>query len=175
MTVVGVCLEFGPPIAPGCGHAMVAADERCVCPECGAVCRGRFRGCPEVWNRGPQAVSLAREPPGGRGVARARPAPGQMRAEESHEASTAPTGEPPPTANGGVGYSGRPEPSAISDLATALSEVVATAGRQPNESQELQLRSLLERIESRLDELIAGLPELRRPGTRVADDPGAQR
>ena len=153
---------------------MVAADDRCVCPECGAVCRGRFPGCPEVWNRGPQAVSLAREAPGGRGVARAWPAAGQMGAEESHEASAPPTGEPPPTANGGVRYSGRPEPMAISDLATALSGVVATAGRQLNESRELQLRSLLEKIESRLDELIAALPEPRRPGTRVTDHPSAE-
>jgi hypothetical protein len=175
MAVVGVCLEFGPPIVPGCGHAMVAADDRCACPACGAVCRGRFRGCPEVWNRGPQAVSVAGEAPGGPGVARARPAAGGMGADESHEAWTAPTGEPPPTANGRVRHPGQPEPMAISDLAAALSDVVATAGRQLNESQELQLRSLLERIESRLDELIEGLPEPRPPGTRVADDPAAER
>ncbi len=32
---------------------MVAASGCCMCPHCGAVCTGRFKGCDEVWARGP--------------------------------------------------------------------------------------------------------------------------
>lgn len=36
---------------------MVAGDSACTCPECETVCKGRFRGCEEVWARGPREVS----------------------------------------------------------------------------------------------------------------------
>jgi hypothetical protein len=64
---------------------------------------------------------------------------------------------------------------AIIDLAEALADAVATVGHHLHESQELQLRSLLEKIESRLDELSAALPEPGSSRARTTDDLGAER
>ncbi len=38
---------------------MVPGIGACSCATCGTVCTGRFRGCPDVWERGPQPVVLA--------------------------------------------------------------------------------------------------------------------
>jgi hypothetical protein len=46
---MGFCAEFGPVITEGCDHLMVAGVDSCSCPECGAVCRGQFEGCSDVW------------------------------------------------------------------------------------------------------------------------------
>jgi hypothetical protein len=32
---------------------MIASEQSCTCHECGVVCRGRFRGCADVWAKGP--------------------------------------------------------------------------------------------------------------------------
>jgi hypothetical protein len=37
---------------------MVAGSSSCSCAVCGAVCTGRFAGCPEVWERGPVHAKL---------------------------------------------------------------------------------------------------------------------
>ncbi len=37
---------------------MVAGESSCRCSTCGAVCEGRFAGCPEVWAAGPREVTL---------------------------------------------------------------------------------------------------------------------
>lgn len=37
---------------------MVAGESSCRCSTCGAVCEGRFAGCPAVWAAGPREVSL---------------------------------------------------------------------------------------------------------------------
>ena len=58
---MGRCHEFGLQIHDGCGHPMVAGDSACACSECGVVCGGRFAGCPDVWARGPQPVTLVAE------------------------------------------------------------------------------------------------------------------
>jgi hypothetical protein len=63
---------------------------------------------------------------------------------------------------------------AIIDLAQALVDALATVGHDLHESQELQLRSLLDKIESRLDELSAALPEPGSSRTRRTDDPGPE-
>ena len=34
---------------------MMAGSSACTCAKCGAVCSGRFNGCPAVWERGPVA------------------------------------------------------------------------------------------------------------------------
>jgi hypothetical protein len=39
---------------------MIAGPRSCACPECGAVCQGRFSGCEAVWAAGPQNVNLRR-------------------------------------------------------------------------------------------------------------------
>jgi hypothetical protein len=57
--LVGWCHEFGPQIHEGCNHPMVARADSCSCDRCGTVCRGRFNGCPAVWERG---VSFAGPP-----------------------------------------------------------------------------------------------------------------
>jgi hypothetical protein len=67
--------------------------------------------------------------------------------------------DPPLIANDGPAVVGPLEPTAIADLAQALADAIATVGRQLHEDQELQLRSLLEKIESRLDELLAASRE----------------
>lgn len=54
---MGLCLEFGPQIRPGCGHAMVAGEDACSCPQCGVVCGGRFAGCSAVWAAGPRSAN----------------------------------------------------------------------------------------------------------------------
>lgn len=46
---MGFCAEFGPVITEGCEHLMVAGVDSCSCPDCGAVCKGQFDGCREVW------------------------------------------------------------------------------------------------------------------------------
>ncbi|MBK9181076.1 MAG: hypothetical protein IPM45_16225 [Acidimicrobiales bacterium] len=67
---MGWCHEFGVEICAGCGEAMVPGVGACSCATCGTVCTGRFRGCPDVWERGPQPVVLA-----GRRTAPARATP----------------------------------------------------------------------------------------------------
>ena len=62
---MGRCNEFGLQIHDGCGHAMVAGDTACNCPECGVECRGRFAACPDVWARGPQSLPPDPEPAAG--------------------------------------------------------------------------------------------------------------
>jgi hypothetical protein len=57
---MGWCHAFGPQIREGCDHAMVAGSRSCSCPECGAVCPGKFPGCTAVWAAGPQKVNLRR-------------------------------------------------------------------------------------------------------------------
>ncbi len=42
-------------IKSDCNHHMRAEESSCVCPGCGAVCRGQFGACPDVWARGVQA------------------------------------------------------------------------------------------------------------------------
>lgn len=61
---MGWCHEFGPTIAAGCGHPMVAGSHGCTCSVCGADCRGRFEGCPRVWERGPHPLPVTPRPPG---------------------------------------------------------------------------------------------------------------
>jgi len=36
-------------ISAGCDHRMRAEASSCVCPGCGTVCTGLFKGCPDVW------------------------------------------------------------------------------------------------------------------------------
>lgn len=56
---MGLCHEFGTQIRDGCDHPMRANADNCSCPDCGTVCDGLFEGCPDVWARGPQPVSIA--------------------------------------------------------------------------------------------------------------------
>lgn len=56
---MGLCHEFGTQIRDGCDHPMHANPHSCSCPECDSVCKGLFEGCPDVWERGPQAVTIA--------------------------------------------------------------------------------------------------------------------
>jgi hypothetical protein len=154
---------------------MVAAVQRCVCPECGAVCRGRFQGCPSVWTTGPEALSLGRQVAGEGSVnPGSRSGVGNTGLGVSHAAPTLPPDDPPLIAHDGPVVVGPLEPKAITDLAQALADAIATVGRQLHEDQELQLRSLLEKIESRLDELMAAsreplpiAPNDRQSGPRV--------
>ncbi len=53
---------------------MVAGGSTCTCAQCGAVCRGRFTGCVDVWARGPRSVTV-RVKPTEEPVRRSRPAP----------------------------------------------------------------------------------------------------
>jgi hypothetical protein len=46
---MGHCSVFDCQIAPGCDQPMEAHADHCSCPECGAVCPGRYDGCPDVW------------------------------------------------------------------------------------------------------------------------------
>ncbi|MBW3548159.1 MAG: hypothetical protein KY452_08530 [Actinobacteria bacterium] len=57
---MGRCYEFGPKIVEGCDHPMTAEPSSCSCERCGAVCTGRFRGCADVWDKGPRHVAARR-------------------------------------------------------------------------------------------------------------------
>lgn len=59
---MGWCQEFGAEVRAGCGHAMTARPSSCACPECGAVCEGKFAGCAVVWANGPRLSSVHRPP-----------------------------------------------------------------------------------------------------------------
>lgn len=59
---MGWCQEFGPQISEGCDHAMVAGSSACSCPHCGAVCKGKFGGCVNVWARGPDQTLVRTAP-----------------------------------------------------------------------------------------------------------------
>lgn len=143
---VGVCLEFGPHIAVGCGEAMVAADGRCVCPACGAVCRGRFQGCSAVWDRGPQPVPLVSKAP----VAAAKG--GQEPRRPAHLRGD----DHPPSARDGAAVASPPEHVAVTEMARSLEDAVAAVGRV-EAGQEVQLRPLLVKIEAQLDDILAAL------------------
>lgn len=63
---MGRCYEFGAEIHAGCEFAMVVAAEggRCECAGCGAVCPGRFNGCPSVTSKpgySPKGAPVATE------------------------------------------------------------------------------------------------------------------
>lgn len=73
---MGRCYEFGPKIVEKCAHPMTAGSSSCSCEVCGAVCTGRFRGCADVWDKGPRHVAAS--------------GPGS-----SHRLDTAPAGDTP--------------------------------------------------------------------------------
>ena len=171
MPPVGICLEFGPRITEGCDEVMRAADQRCVCPGCGAVCRGRFQGCAEVWKRGPQAVNLVSKAATGRSTARARSGLGPEGREQPDHLTRLP-GDPPPSANNGSVVSTPVEHTAAT-LAEAVEERLAAVGRRLHEGQELALRARLDKIECRLDELTAALEEDGNVGNRSTDGQGS--
>jgi hypothetical protein len=172
MPPVGICLEFGPRITEGCDEVMRAADQRCACPGCGAVCRGRFQGCPEVWNRGPQAVSLVRKAATGRSTARARSGSGPEGSQQPDHLTYLP-GDPLPSANNGSVIS-RPVEQTAATLAEAVEERLAAVGRRLHEGQELALGARLDRIECRLDELTAALEEDANFRDRSTDGQGSR-
>ena len=77
---MGWCTDFAHRIQADCDHPMTVADEAaCSCTSCGAVCKGRFPTCAEVWASGPKPVALLAVHPGNDagaipgGVADARP------------------------------------------------------------------------------------------------------
>jgi hypothetical protein len=158
MLLVGICLEFGPHITEGCDEAMSAADQRCTCPGCGAVCRGRFQGCQEVWNRGPQPVSLVSKAATLRSIARARSRSGPEARQQPDHPVRLPGNNPLPSANNGPVVS-RPEEETAATLAPVVEETLPAGGRRLQEDQELLLRARLDKIERRLDELTAALLE----------------
>ena len=41
---------------------MVAGASTCTCAQCGAICRGRFSGCTDVWARGPRSITVRVKP-----------------------------------------------------------------------------------------------------------------
>ncbi|MGI9032284.1 MAG: BTAD domain-containing putative transcriptional regulator [Acidimicrobiales bacterium] len=55
---MGWCHEFVCQIVPECDHPMTAGQQACTCDVCGAVCTGRFGGCPDVWEQGPKPLHL---------------------------------------------------------------------------------------------------------------------
>ena len=129
LPTVGVCLEFGPPIGPGCDHAMVAADQRCVCPQCGAVCRGRFQGCPSVWSRGPQPLSLVRNATSGRSVISTT----RGGEEKTDGGVAADCADPfsrrlPADRERRAGVVGPLDPTALTELAQALADAISGGG-----------------------------------------------
>ncbi len=76
---------------------MGAGRETCSCPECGAVCKGKFAGCVDVWARGPRQVSV-RVRPTAEPRRRVRSAPALDPApalELNHTAASPPAGSGP--------------------------------------------------------------------------------
>lgn len=142
---------------------MVPGNQCCTCPGCGAVCQGRFQACQEVWDRGPQAVNLVSKTATGRTNPRARSAPRPEAVEHGHDPAHAPGGQAVPLSTNGRVVSLPVEQTAVANLAKAVEETVAAVGRRVHDDNELQLRSLLENIESRLDELTNALHQNGKP------------
>jgi hypothetical protein len=172
MPPVGICLEFGPHISEGCDEAMRAADQRCACPGCGVVCRGKFQGCPEVWNRGPQAVSLVSKAVTDRSVAGGRSGSGPGAREQPGHLAHLPSDPPLPSANNGLTVS-RPVEQTAATLAQAVEERLAALGRRLQAGEELPLVARLDKIECRLDELTAALKENGKSRDRSTDGQGS--
>jgi hypothetical protein len=130
--LVGVCLEFGPQISEGCAHPMEAGEQSCTCPQCGAVCTGRFGGCPQVW--ADQAVPLTLVP---RPVVRS--------AGRAAEAATPPAPQPPAETD----YE-----QLRAELVRAVSAAVDALGCRLENEQHAQWQALREEIEKRLADLV---------------------
>ena len=55
---MGRCHDFGVEVGADCEHPMEAGAKACVCPQCDSVCEGQFKGCADVWARGPRPVEV---------------------------------------------------------------------------------------------------------------------
>ncbi len=56
---MGRCHDFGVQVGRDCEHPMQPGENACSCPHCDSVCEGQFKGCADVWVRGPRAVQVA--------------------------------------------------------------------------------------------------------------------
>jgi hypothetical protein len=166
---VGICLEFGPQITEACDEAMIAADQRCVCPGCGAVCRGRFPGCPEVWNRGPSTVSLISKSAIGRSTGQAGLRSGLPGGEQPGDPDRLPGN------NGPVVSRPVEQSAAVVGSAEAVEETLLAVDRQPQRGHELPLHARLDQIECRLDQLTAAMRADGSFQDRSADGDGSGR
>lgn len=59
---MGWCQEFGLQISGGCRHLMIAGPDSCSCPDCGAICHGRFTGCSIVWSESTTPILVGGPP-----------------------------------------------------------------------------------------------------------------
>jgi hypothetical protein len=152
---VGWCAQFGPEIGAACSHVMVAGDQRCICPECGVVCEGRFRACPEVWAKGPENLVLLAGHNGQMG--------GIVRPAAALSGESPGQGSRPPTAS--------PEERAdfLAEVVGIVESKVASLGQRLEEKEETRLQALLAEINTRIDDLArAASPPDPKPARRAS-------
>lgn len=173
---MGRCHDFGVDIRPGCEHPMRPGEDACACPECDAVCEGRFKGCVDVWARGPRPIQLA--PP----MVRADQTVGNGRLGGSHSAATGPLvsyggaaeggTKPHEVANAGVNVLRWPESSFNQRPQMAIIATVHDEAR-------LELQDALVRERTELSEGVAAavgrLDQLLGEMTRLAADQEAHK
>jgi hypothetical protein len=125
----------------------VEGDQCCTCPECGVVCEGRFRACPDVWAKGPENRVLIEGPHGQLG--------GMVGSAVALSVET-------------PGHRSRPPVASPEDRADFLAEVVgivesavASLGHRLEEKEETRWRALRAELNARLDDLVraAGPPD----------------
>jgi hypothetical protein len=89
---MGRCHDFGVEVRAGCEHPMQAAVNACVCPDCDSVCEGQFKGCADVWARGPRPVEVRSSTVGnGHGAGNGQLPSAPKRASDPLHAAAAPS------------------------------------------------------------------------------------
>jgi hypothetical protein len=134
---------------------MVAGDQRCTCPECGVVCEGRFRACPEVWAKGPENPVLIE--------GRNSQTGGNVRPAVALSQETSGQGNPPAAA------SSQDRADLLADVVGIVESTVASLGRRLEEKEETRLQALLAEINARIDDLArAASPPDPKPARRAS-------
>jgi len=146
---MGWCQDFSVEIRPGCDHLMVAHRHSCFCEQCQTQCLGRFRGCDEVWERGPVPVDLRPLPTGGPWWRSTSPATEDPSQEPDGDAGPLFVGElswprspaRPPIDDGGIGLDAE-------DRATVRPEEAppSAQGMRPGRGASTHLVDLLEAL-----------------------------
>jgi hypothetical protein len=116
---------------------MEAGEQSCACPQCGAVCPGRFGGCRQVWAARATPLTLTARP-----VVRS--------AGEPAEVATAPAPQP---------VSPTDYEQLRAELVRAVSAAVDALGCRLENEQQAQWQILREDIEKRLADLVIVLGE----------------
>lgn len=148
---MGRCYEFGAVVSQGCDHAMVVVAQggACGCSQCGALCRGRFSGCPEIVARPGYIPVLAPRSPRGPSHPPAASNGASGRAPAAPPAAAAGTGEARETATATA--TAATEHMAVDELLAALRDERALVAELTAEVH--RLREKVDSLEKAIDKL----------------------